>query len=400
MNRMSAYLRRMPPPAAPMDGHPDDWPDGRPDGELHRMLEAVADRNLQPLWTQTRTLLTATPQGRAVPWAWRWADLLPLAREAGRLVPIERGGERRVLALANPGLGGRPYATQTLWAAVQYLGGHERAPSHRHSPAAVRFVLEGEGVWTLVDGDACAMAPGDLVLTPSWNWHEHHNPHDTPMLWFDGLDLPLVESLDAVFFEDTGIETAEQVAHRPIPPRSDSELIFGHAGLRPAGVPAPERHSPLLAYRWEHTDRALRALQGRSPGAAAVTVDYVDPVTGRDALPTMRCSMTRLRAGMRTATTRTAGSSVIVCFRGEGASVIDGTRIHWATGDMLAVPSWAALDHDAETAADLFVISDAPVLEALRLARTCTEGRQDVTAEFDAGTESGAEAPTAVVGGG
>lgn len=357
---------------------------GRPDASDHErdlatMLEGVAAAGLQPLWTQTAVLLTRTPRVRTLPWAWRWADMLPLAREAARLVPIDRGGERRVLALANPGLGGRPYATQTLWGALQSLGPNESAPAHRHSPGAVRFVLEGEGVWTLVDGDACAMAPGDLVLTPSWNWHEHHNPYDRPMLWFDGLDLPVVEHLDAVFFEDGD----DQAGNDPVPERSDSELLFGQAGLRPDGLSPTARHSPLLAYRWADTDATLAALQRRLPDQGAVTLTFTDPLTGRDALPTMRCAMTRLRPGTRTPSARTVGSSVLVCFRGSGTSVVDGVRITWSAGDMIAVPSWAAVDHQADEPSDLFAVSDAPVVEALRLdRRTELPEHQAVTSQF------------------
>src|SRR3954467_9769632 len=117
---------------------------------LERFYGDVAAAGLQPLWTQTRDLMTPAPRGGTRAHRWPWATLEPLAHRSGDLIPIERGGERRVLALANPGLGGLPYATSTLWAAVQFLGPRETAPAHRHSPGAVRFVLQGEGVWTAV----------------------------------------------------------------------------------------------------------------------------------------------------------------------------------------------------------------------------------------------------------
>ena len=143
-------------------------------------------------------------------------------------VGIYRGGDWRASAVP-PGPGGLPFATHTLWGAVQFLGGGELAPAHRHTPAALRFVLEGSGVWTLVNGDAVHMAPGDLILTPSWTWHEHHNPGTEPMIWLDGLDLPLVQSLDAIFFEPgseelTGYEPAQV---------SRSEQLYSGAGLLP-----------------------------------------------------------------------------------------------------------------------------------------------------------------------
>ena len=143
--------------------------------ELDRFYADVAAGDLQPLWTQTRNLMPDEPRPAAKPWLWRWKLVRPLCARAGDLVPIERGGERRVLSLQNPGLGGRPYAAGTLWGALQCLGPRETAPAHRHTPGAIRWVLEGEGVWTTVNGDACDMRPGDLVLTPSWNWHDHVN---------------------------------------------------------------------------------------------------------------------------------------------------------------------------------------------------------------------------------
>ena len=171
----------------------DDTPD------VDGLYADLAAADLQPLWTQPG-LLTRTPN-RLRPHIWRWKTLRDLAERSGNLVGIDRGGDRRVLSLSHPDLGGLPFATHTLWGAVQFLGAGELAPAHRHTPAALRFVLEGSGVWTLVNGDAVHMAPGDLILTPSWTWHEHHNPGTEPMIWFDGLDLPLVQSLDAIFFE-------------------------------------------------------------------------------------------------------------------------------------------------------------------------------------------------------
>ncbi len=146
------------------------------------------------------------------------------------MIGIDRGGDRRVLSLSHPDLGGLPFATHTLWGAVQFLGGGELAPAHRHSPAALRFVLEGSGVWTLVNGDPIRMAPGDLVLTPSWTWHEHHNPGPGPMIWFDGLDVPLVRNLDAVFFEPGGDEPSR---YEPAPRRSPRSATAARACSRP-----------------------------------------------------------------------------------------------------------------------------------------------------------------------
>lgn len=342
-------------------------------GEVEqRLADLYADmgrHDIQSLWDQAPDLMPPSPRPRAVPWLWPWKTVLRLAERAGELVPVERGGERRALALANPGLGGQPFATPTLWGAMQYLNAGESAPAHRHAAAAIRFVIQGEGVWTTVNGEPCPMAPGDLVLTPSMTWHEHHSGSHDAMVWFDGLDLPLVNGLDANFFEISESDYLEESGGRPVDSRSAA--LYGHPGLLPDVLAPTDRHSPLMVYRWSATDRALAEL-AEATGRADVTVRYVDPTSGRDALPTMRCAIRRLRAGFHTPTTQTVGSSLLVVRSGRGQSVVDGVRFEWERGDVLAVPSWAPVDHRADQTADIFVVSDAPVLEALRLDRTET----------------------------
>ena len=165
---------------------------------LYRDFDAVG---MTPLWRTREGLMPFRPEPRAVPHLWRWAQLYPLAARSADLVPVGRGGERRAIGLGNPGLPGDPYATPTLWAAIQYLAPRENAPEHRHTQSAFRFVLEGEGVWTVVDGDPVAMRRGDLLLTPGWHFHGHQNVSDKPMAWLDGLDIPMVATMDQGFFE-------------------------------------------------------------------------------------------------------------------------------------------------------------------------------------------------------
>lgn len=337
------------------------------DPAVDELYASVADANLQPLWMQ-QGLMPGEPPLADRPYLWKWKRLRSLAERSGELIPIDLGGDRRVLALCNPGLGGAPYATQTLWGAIQYLGPGEVAPAHRHTPGALRFVLEGTGVWTLVDGDPVSMAPGDLVLTPGLAWHEHHNPGDTPMLWFDGLDIPMVRSLDAVFFEDG----PDEMTNRAVDRASRSERRYAVApGLVPIGDRPAVPHSPLMAYRWAETDAALGALL-EMQGEGHVGIRFTDPTTGCDVMPTLRCEMHRLVAGQRTPTTRRAGSSLWVAFRGSGTAVVAGQRLQFEPGDVFAVPSWAPFDLEVSEPTDLFALSDAPVLEALGLARSLT----------------------------
>jgi gentisate 1,2-dioxygenase len=361
--------------------------EGVSEPELDAFYRDLAAVDLRPLWTITEQLLTPTPKIRAVPWLWSASTMKPLARRAIQLVPVERGGERRVLSLQNPGLAGLPYAAGTLWGAIQCLGPHEVAPAHRHSPGAIRFVLEGEGVWTTVNGDACDMVPGDLVLTPSMNWHDHTNAGDSEMFWFDGLDLPMIEALDAIFFEEypgPG-EAQPQPAQHNVSERTHAAGVRYVAGS--VDETLSSQHSKLMNYRWADTSAELDR-QAATSDEALLRVEYVNPDNGASVLPTMACALHRVRAGRHTLPVRRAGNAVYVVYTGHGWSVIDGQRFEWGPGDMFVVPSWVAVEHSCETSdqdANLFVVSDEPVLRALGIARTeVLDGPQMVTGTFTA----------------
>jgi gentisate 1,2-dioxygenase len=352
------------------------------DTALDEFYADVAAAEMQPLWNQTRNLMPADPalQPRAVPYLWQWKTMRALAERAGALISIERGGDRRVLSMANPGLGGAPFASPTLWGAIQYLNAGEHAPGHRHTPGAIRFVLEGDGVYTTVNGDACDMHPGDLVLTPNWHWHDHNSASDSPMIWFDGLDMPLVIGLDAVFFEPYPVEDLQPVEGE----HNRSTRVFGGRGLLPDTARGTDaRHSPLLVYRRAETDHALTALLVETD-EPMVSIEYVNPVNGRPALPTMGCHMHRIVPGGRTLPRRRVGSEIYMVYDGEGESVIGGTRFRWSAGDAFVVPSWTLVEHEAFAPSDLFRIDDEPVMAALALERLETlDGPQDVTGEFE-----------------
>ncbi|WPB89357.1 cupin domain-containing protein [Streptomyces malaysiensis] len=346
------------------------------DPALSRLYADFAAHGLIPLWTQIDSLMPSRPTPAAVAHVWHWTDLYPLAARAGELVPVGRGGERRAIAVANPGLGGRPYATPTLWAAIQYLGPRETAPEHRHSQGAFRFVVEGEGVWTVVDGDPVAMRRGDLLLTPGWAFHGHQNVTDSPMAWLDGLDIPLNHQLDAGFFEFG----PEQLSDLGTPERSRGERLWAHPGLRPLSGLGTQVASPLPAYRWAHTDEALAAqleleAEGHpgvaEPGHAAVR--FTNPTTGGDALPTLRTEMHRVAAGGRTTARREVGSSVWQVFSGGGTARLGDDTVTLHEGDLVAVPSWVPFGLRADDELTLFRFSDAPVYDALHLARTLVE---------------------------
>ncbi|MHB8599486.1 MAG: cupin domain-containing protein [Ktedonobacteraceae bacterium] len=337
---------------------------------------ALAAHDLKPLWKIAKQLMPEVPLPTTQPWLWKWDDVLPLAKRAGELITLERGGDRRVLAFANPGLKGLPFTSTTLWGAFQYLGPHESAPAHRHTPNAVRFVLNGSGVFTTVNGDACDMEQGDLILTPNWNWHDHNNQSDAPVVWFDGLDLPLLTTLESIFFENH----PQQL--QPVAGRNLSEQGFTGVGLCEMGVNSPVAHSPLLRYRWQDTERMLESLH-QIRGGSMNSLEFVNPLTGSPAVSTFACEMYRIYPGERTPSKRKVGSSVYVVYQGSGRSVINGVLFEWGTGDTFVTPSWASVDHEAFERADLFAISDRPVLQGLHLYREEELAeRQEITGTF------------------
>lgn len=350
------------------------------DPELSQLYRDFASENLNPLWTQLSDLMPESPRPKAVPYVWRWQNLYPLAQRSGELVPVGRGGERRAIALANPGLGGAPYVSSTLWAAIQYLGPRETAPEHRHSQNAFRFIVEGEGVWTVVNGDPVAMRRGDFLLTPGWNFHGHYNESDAPMAWIDGLDIPFVHYADTSFFEFG----SERVTDEATPIISRAERLWAYPGLRPLTGIGAQVNSPIAAYRWEYTDRALAEQllledEGQpatvEPGHAAVR--FSNPTTGGDVMPTLRAEFHRFRAGTQSATRQEVGSSVWQVFEGSGSVVLGNQEHHLNKGDLFVVPSWIPWSLRAgKNQLDLFRFSDAPIVEKLHFDRTFIEGKE------------------------
>lgn len=350
---------------------PDDTP------ELRALYQGFKDNHLKPLWTQTGNLMPRHPRPKAVAHVWRWSDLYPLARRSGDLVPVGRGGERRAIGLANPGLGGEAYVSPTLWCAIQYLGPRETAPEHRHAQNAFRFVVEGEGVWTVVNGDPVRMSRGDFLLTPGWCFHGHHNDTDRPMAWIDGLDIPFSFQNDVGFFEFG----SDRVTDYATPRFSRSERLWCHPGLRPLSGLQNTISSPIGAYRWEHTDRALTEQLLLEEEGHPATVEqghaairYTNPTTGGDVMPTIRAEFHRLKAGTETPARREVGSTVFQVFEGKGAVVMDGKTHKLETGDIFVIPSWISWSLQAETMFDLFRFSDAPIMERLNFNRTMVEG--------------------------
>jgi len=347
--------------------------------ELRQLYADFDAEHLKPLWTQIDDLMPAVPNPKAVPHIWKWSRLFPLAERSGELVPVGRGGERRAIGLANPGLGGRAYVSPTLWAAIQYLGPHETAPEHRHAQNAFRFVVEGEGVWTVVNGDPVRMSRGDLLLTPGWHFHGHHNDTDASMAWIDGLDIPFSYQNDVGFFEFG----SDRVTDYATPQFSRGERLWAYPGLRPLSQLNDTVSTPLGAYRWEFTDRALEEQLLLEDEGQPATVEqghaairYVNPTTGGDVMPTIRAEFHRMRPGVVSPARREVGSSVFQVFEGSGVVALNGAETKLEKGDLFVVPSWVPWSLQAETQLDVFRFSDAPIMERLNFARTQIDERR------------------------
>ncbi|MEO7241742.1 MAG: cupin domain-containing protein, partial [Variovorax sp.] len=252
--------------------------------------QALTEQNLVPLWPGLRALLPpGRPQAqtRATHWSYRAAR--PLLLQAGELTPIEKA-ERRVLVLANPGHGlEKMQASPAIYLGMQLLLPGEWAPAHRHTPNAVRMVIEGEGAWTTVEGEKCSMARGDLILTPSGMWHEHGHDGKDPVIWLDVLDVPIVYYLEASYHVDG---KPQQVK----PGRGDRSYARG--GLLPTPVfGRSQKAYPMMRYPWSDARAALEAMAADQPDLEAVQVTYANPETGGDAQNILGFYASMLRPG-------------------------------------------------------------------------------------------------------
>jgi gentisate 1,2-dioxygenase len=344
--------------------------------DLERFYASTDQASLAPGW-----LRRGEERPAVIPFLWKWSEVEPLVMRSGEVVTPDRDVQRRVLRLANPALGHG--TTHTISAALQLLLPGECAPAHRHTPTAIRWVLQGEGVYTTVEGDKCYMERGDLVLTPSWTWHDHNSEGDAPMIWLDGLDTPLVHNLHATFFENYPEDT------HPVSGTGESVQKYASGALRPAWEDTKKPYSQLVHYKWDRTYDALYNLaQVDSSPFDDVAMEYSDPTTGGPVLATMACWVQLIRPGIHTRAHRHTTSAVYHVFEGEGYSIIDGKRFDWERGDLFVVPSWSwhEFGNDTSQEAILFSIQDNPVIKSLALFREEAyeenAGHQPITGKF------------------
>ena len=324
----------------------------------------MAGKNLSGYWRLGMEGLPPQPMTSVEPCLWKWADVYGSLVRAGELISLENS-ERRVVRLVNPGLNQKfAFATHTIQISFQYVKPGENARAHRHTPAALRFVVQGNGAYTTVNGQQCMMEPGDLILTPKLTWHDHSNESKEPIVWLDGLDFPLVTALHQVM--------QERYPERRQPIEKSSEEVMSHLGdaLR-NGVARGE----FFHYKWRDTEKTLRELTA-APAARdrfdGYLLQYRNPLTNGPTMTTIQCAVQLLPRADETETHRHTSTVIYHVFRGSGTTQIGERRFDWEQGDSFVVPLWHAHRHLNRSSSDeaiLFSMSDAPMLKALDLYR-------------------------------
>ncbi|SIT41552.1 NADPH dehydrogenase [Paraburkholderia ribeironis] len=332
----------------------------------YKALEAI---KAGALWTVANKIEPWQPKSESVPVLWRYRDLREHVLRSVDLVTPEKAG-RRVIYLNNPGRREVSAAVGWLYSGLQVMRPGEVASAHAHSSSALRFIMEGTGAYTIVDGHKMTLGRNDFVLTPNGTWHEHGVAAEgSPCIWQDGLDIPLVNALEAGFYAVH--PDLQQAVTYPV---DDATAMWGAPGLRPQNGTWNRRYSPLLKYEWEPTYEALTRYARVTDGSPfdGVLMNYVNPVTGGPVMSTIGASMQLLRPGERTRAHRHTGSFIYQVAKGSGYSIINGERFDWTERDIFCVPSWAFHEHANASSSDdacLFCFNDLPVKHALDLYR-------------------------------
>jgi gentisate 1,2-dioxygenase len=339
--------------------------------KLTALYEEMRPGHLYPLWEVLSGLVLPTPAGRGQVAVWHYNETRDYLMRAGNLISAELA-ERRVLIMENPGLPGESAITPRLYAGLQLVLPGEIAPCHRHSQSALRFIMEGEGAYTAVDGERATMHRFDLILTPNWRWHDHGNPTSRPVIWLDGLDIPLVRSLDAQFAERLGDEQ-----HETGWPAGTNRELYGKGlrPLRPLAIDLPTHREPLFHYPYAEWRQSLDSMsRAETPDSKlGYALEFRNPATGGAIMPTMSANVRLIPYGFETILHRSTESAVYTVVEGRAEVEIDGVVINVDERDVLAVPSWAAVRWRATRDLVLFCFSDRVVQESLGLYRESSE---------------------------
>jgi gentisate 1,2-dioxygenase len=325
--------------------------------------QRLEQRNLGPLWEVVKKLVPQSKQSKAVPNQWRYDDVRTLLLEAERLVTAEEA-ERRVLVMENPSFRGQSRITSTLFSGFQLISPGEIALTHRHTVSAFRLMMEGDGVYTVVEGEKTTMEMGDFVLTPPWAYHDHGNDGKAPGIWLDGLDAPITG-----FFEQSLIELSEERSQKLLYPEGSSVARFGE-GLSPMTTERPfGAASPIVNYRYRKTKEALLAvarMQKPDP-YMSISLRYTNPNDGGWALTTIATWMTFVPKGFETSIMRSGDGMVMVIIEGSGSLAVENKVFDFGPKDVHAVPAWSRRSIRAAEDCFIFCFSDRAAQEKLSM---------------------------------
>jgi gentisate 1,2-dioxygenase len=334
--------------------------------ELEAYYNELEQLGAGALWTVANDIEPWEPRSSSVPMLWKYADLRELVLKSSELVTPEQAG-RRVVYLVNDKRKDVSAAVGWLYTGIQVTRPGESTSAHKHKASALRFIMEGEGGYTVVDGNKITFEVNDFVITPNSTWHEHGVEEDgKTCIWQDGLDIPLVNALEA---NDYSVYDGKQEIIKPI---NYSPITYGCAGLIPADKIWDKPYSPLFKYSWKNVYPALLETQKVNDVNPfdGIFMHYSNPLTGGHVMQTMGAAMQLLPAGFKGKAHKHTGSFVYQCAKGKGFSIINGQRYDWKERDIFCVPSWAWHEHHnlSETEdACLFSFNDLPVIEKLGL---------------------------------
>jgi 1-hydroxy-2-naphthoate dioxygenase len=323
----------------------------------------LAQRHIKGAWqyeNPTDTVVGKLPLG--APAIWHWEEVHEKLLQACDVFPDVLTA-RRGLVFINPGL--EEGSTHTLLMGMQMLKPGEVAWAHRHNFAAIRFAIEGgSGLATVTDGEVCTMENYDLVLTPRWTWHDHHNSTGDHVTWFDTLDIGLIMRLNVNFYEPYGDDRQPQRQH-------GADYVSHRTGLlRPVWEQRPQLRLPMR-YPWATAEAKLMEMADADGSPYdGVVLEYVNPMTGGSTLPTITCWLQRLRPGQETKAHRHSSSSTNCVVRGHGRTIVDDVELSWSRHDAFAIPNWSwhhFINDSHEDDAVIFSVNDIPALQALDL---------------------------------
>ena len=308
--------------------------------ELKQFKEDIDPFNLLPLWERQMKLM---PGSHCVPAHWPYQTVRPLLEKSVSLIS-KKEADRRVLVMENPSLRGSSFISQSLYAGQQIIMPGEVAPSHRHTPNALRFVVEGEGAYTSVDGIKMMMRPGDFVVTPNFTWHDHGNEGSQAVVWMDGLDTSFT-SLFGAHFRENYPEDIYPVTH-----------TSHHV----------DQHSESLIYPWQSSlDRLLQIPNSQMDPVHGFKLRYVDPKTGKDPLTTIAAFLQMLPKGFKGQTYRSTEHTVMNVAQGSCTLELGTQTYYLETHDVMVVPSWETYRIFSKDGAVIFSFSDRSAQQAL-----------------------------------